>query len=86
MRDLDWSRLEGIARDKIVSAGGLPLPGEQKLDLVLDEVVQWLDSVIEPKSPIAEALSDAAIKGARALLRSWLQAQYDKARAEGLVR
>lgn len=83
---LDWNALEEAARERIIEAGGLPLPGEQKLDLVLDEIVQWLDEKIEPASPIAEALSDAAIKGARALLRSWLQSRYEKARADGLVR
>jgi hypothetical protein len=83
---MDWNRLEEHARAKIIEAGGLSLPGSEKLDVVLDQVCAKIDDLIEPKSPIAEALSDAGIRAARGLLRAWLQSRYEKARADGLVR
>lgn len=82
-------RLEEIrdyARERIIAAGGLNVPGPERMGQVIAEIAERLDEVIEPAHPLAEAASDAGIEVAKVVIRRWLQRQYEELRADGLVR
>lgn len=82
-------RLEEIkdyARERIIAAGGLDVPGPERMGQVIAEIGERLDEVIEPANPLIEAASDAGIELAKVAIRRWLQKQYDELHAEGLVR
>ena len=85
LKDIDWGRFEAHVEGKIIEAGGLPMPGEEKAEKVKQAAKDWLDRAHEPKSPLAEAASNIAITTLVALLGGLIKSMYQKAKAKGLV-
>ena len=72
------ARAMGIVRD--LASGDVPVGDRMaKAEAML---IEHLDRRIKPGSPLAEALSDAAI---RIAVRAWLQAVYAQLKDTGLV-
>ena len=71
-----WSQLSTKMVEFILDASVLDLLGEEKLELVLDQVVEHLDQEWNLHSPIGEAASDAALFLLRGILRALIHESY----------
>jgi len=79
MRDPE-NQARAIAIIREVASGSIPV--EDRMGRAEALLIAHLDRRIQPGSPLAEAISDAAI---RLAVRAWLQGLYQQLRSQGLV-
>jgi len=82
----DHSEIREIAEKAILEIAKEAIPGNEKMEVVLKRISQFLDDKIEPASPLAEKLTDVLI--ARViipLVRTIAQQAFDELRAAGRV-
>ena len=86
---IDWKGLGNEVERRILDTAVEALPGEDKMDRVLDHVVDWLDEQIRFKGPVgtfAEAVSDFVIRQIlRPIIEGLVQDAFDRLRSEGRV-
>lgn len=63
-----WPDIEARIRHLVREVDPTPVAGEERMRLVLDRLVEWLDSKVEPNNWLAERASDLAIRAAVDLL------------------
>ena len=87
---IKWEKLEPLAEELILEIAGDLLPGEEKMQEVIDELAEKADDFLEWKGlPTVIALGLEAIDGvvikavARGTLRPMVQKVYEKLKAEG---
>ena len=87
---IKWSKLEPLAEDLILEIAGDLLPGEEKMQEVIDELADRADEFLEWKGlPLVVSVALEAIDGvflraiARGTLRPMVQKVYEKLKAEG---
>lgn len=87
---IKWERLEPIAEGLILEIAGDLLPGEEKMQEVIDELAERADEFLSWEglpmfiSVALEAVDGVIIKAiARGTLRPMVQKVYEKLKAEG---
>lgn len=86
MKDITLKDIRDAARPLVLRAASEAIPGEAKMDKVLDELVEWLDKQIRPKQLWAEKLTDWVIrKPFRWFVELVAQEVFDELRAAGEV-
>ena len=87
---IKWSKLEPFAETLILEIAGDLLPGEEKMQEVIDELADRADEFLEWKGlPLVVSVALEAIDGvflraiARGTLRPMVQKVYEKLKAEG---
>lgn len=87
---IKWEKLEPLAEDLILEIAGDVLPGEEKMQEVIDELSERADEFLTWQGlPTVIALGLEAIDGviikaiARGTLRPMVQKVYEKLKAEG---
>jgi len=87
---IKWSKLEPLAEDLILEIAGDLLPGEEKMQEVIDELADRADEFLEWKGlPMFISVALEAVDGiiigaiARGTLRPMVQKVYEKLKAEG---
>jgi len=87
---IKWEKLEPLAEDLILEIAGDVLPGQEKLEEVIDELAEKADEFLEWRGlPVVVSLALETIDGiflkaiARGTMRPMVQKVYDKLKAEG---
>lgn len=87
---IKWEKLEPIAEDLILEIAGDLLPGEEKMQEVIDELAERADEFLSWEGlPVVVALALEAIDGvflraiARGTLRPMVQKVYKRLKEEG---
>ncbi len=87
---IKWEKLEPIAEDLILEIAGDILPGEEKMNEVIDELAERADEFLEWRGlPMVVSLALETIDGiiigaiARGTMRPMVQKVYEKLKAEG---
>ncbi len=87
---IKWEKLEPLAEDLILEIAGDLLPGEEKMQEVIDELAERADEFLEWKGlPMVISIALEAVDGviigaiARGTLRPMVQKVYEKLKAEG---
>lgn len=87
---IKWEKLEPIAEDLILEIAGDLLPGQAKMQEVIDELAEKADEFLEWKGlPLVVSVALEAIDGvflraiARGTLRPMVQKVYERLKAEG---
>jgi len=87
---IKWEKLEPIAESLILEVAGDILPGQQKMEEVIDELAEQADEFLEwrglpPVIAMALETLDGVIIGAiaRGTMRPMVQKVYDRLKAEG---
>tara|TARA_R110000824_G_scaffold137692_5_gene302303 strand:- start:2345 stop:2731 length:387 start_codon:yes stop_codon:yes gene_type:complete len=87
---IKWEKLEPIAEGLILEIAGDLLPGEEKMQEVIDELAEHADEFLSWQGlPVFIAVALEAIDGviikaiARGTLRPMVQKVYERLRAEG---
>lgn len=82
---INWNDVVTTTEHFIFNAAAKNIPGNEKMDMVLDELMQYLDDAITPKRFWQETLSDIGLKALRELLRIFVQYCFDELRARSEV-
>jgi len=87
---IKWEKLEPLAEDLILEIAGDLLPGQAKMQEVIDELAEKADEFLEWKGlPLVVSVALEAIDGvflraiARGTLRPMVQKVYERLKAEG---
>lgn len=87
---IKWEKLEPLAEDLILEIAGDLLPGQEKMQEVIDELAEKADEFLEWKGlPLVVSVALEAIDGvflraiARGTLRPMVQKVYERLEAEG---
>ncbi len=87
---IKWEKLEPLAEDLILEIAGDLLPGQAKMQEVIDELAEKADEFLEWKGlPVVVSVALEAIDGvflraiARGTLRPMVQKVYERLKAEG---
>ena len=87
---IKWEKLEPLAETLILEIAGDLLPGEEKMQEVIDELAERADEFLEWKGlPMFISVALEAVDGiiigaiARGTLRPMVQKVYEKLKAEG---
>lgn len=87
---IKWSKLEPLAETLILEIAGDLLPGEEKMQEVIDELAERADEFLSWSGlPMVIAVALEAVDGviikaiARGTLRPMVQKVYEKLKAEG---
>jgi hypothetical protein len=87
---IKWEKLEPLAEDLILEIAGDLLPGEEKMQEVIDELAERADEFLSWSGlPMVIAVALEAVDGviikaiARGTLRPMVQKVYEKLKAEG---
>lgn len=87
---IKWEKLEPLAEDLILEIAGDLLPGQEKMQEVIDELAEKADEFLEWKGlPLVVSVALEAIDGvflraiARGTLRPMVQKVYERLKAEG---
>ncbi len=90
---IKWEKLEPIAEELILEIAGDLLPGEEKMEEVIDELAEQADEFLEWRGlPVVVSIALETIDGvflraiARGTMRPMVQKVYDKLKAEGKLR
>ena len=87
---IKWEKLEPLAEELILEIAGDLLPGEEKMEEVIDELAEKADEFLEWRGlPVVVTLALETIDGvflraiARGTMRPMVQKVYEKLKAEG---
>ncbi len=87
---IKWEKLEPLAEDLILEIAGDILPGEEKMNEVIDELAERADEFLEWRGlPLVVSLALETVDGiiisaiARGTMRPMVQKVYEKLKAEG---
>lgn len=88
---LNWSGVRAFAEEQMRDIAGDAIPGADKMEEVLDDVLDWLDNTVLEFDDVAgdglvgsfvevalEGITDAGLALLRAMLRAHLQRWYDE--------
>lgn len=83
---IDFKDLKAKAIEGIVAQGASSLPGEERAEAVVDQLIEKLDEAIHPKKPFGEFLSDFALRQVvRPILRGLVHNSYEELREQGRI-
>ena len=77
-RRINWRSIEDKAEDLVRQAATQALPGEAKMEWAVDRLVEHIDEVHAPKSPIAEVAADLGLALLKFVLRGLIQSHYER--------